>query len=45
MACLYVDAVEHQADAALVVRGEAGLTSRLATDEELYAHVVIGVMG
>ncbi|MDH6218958.1 putative protein N(5)-glutamine methyltransferase [Streptomyces pseudovenezuelae] len=41
--CLLVETSEHQTDAALDAFGEAGLTSRLATDEELYANVVIGV--
>ncbi|MGW1208676.1 putative protein N(5)-glutamine methyltransferase [Streptomyces sp. NPDC002499] len=43
--CLLVETGEHQADAALAAFAGGALTARLATDEELYANVVIGVMG
>ncbi len=41
--CLLTETSERQAEAALRAFADAGLTSRLAVSEELYAHVVIGV--
>lgn len=41
--CLLVETSERQAPAAVEVFAGAGLTTRLAVSEELYAHVVIGV--
>ncbi|MFJ6128175.1 putative protein N(5)-glutamine methyltransferase [Streptomyces griseoviridis] len=41
--CLLVETSEHQAAAAQAVFSAAGLAVRLATDEERYAHVVLGV--
>ncbi|OSZ56871.1 SAM-dependent methyltransferase [Streptomyces pharetrae CZA14] len=41
--CLLTETSERQAPAALEAFTEAGLTSRLAVSEELYAQVVIGV--
>jgi release factor glutamine methyltransferase len=41
--CLLTETSERQAPAALEAFPEAGLTSRLAVSEELYAQVVIGV--
>ncbi|MYR59941.1 putative protein N(5)-glutamine methyltransferase, partial [Streptomyces sp. SID625] len=40
--CLLVETSERQAPAALTAFTAAGLTPRLATSEELYAHVVVG---
>ncbi|MEU0059792.1 putative protein N(5)-glutamine methyltransferase [Streptomyces sp. NPDC006334] len=40
--CLLVETSERQAPAAVEVFTRCGLTARLALDEELYAHVVIG---
>ncbi|MEU9986867.1 putative protein N(5)-glutamine methyltransferase [Streptomyces sp. NPDC048045] len=41
--CLLTETSERQAPAALRAFTDAGLTTRLAVSEELYAHVVIGV--
>ncbi|MER6426530.1 putative protein N(5)-glutamine methyltransferase [Streptomyces sp900105245] len=41
--CLLTETGEHQAAAAGEVLTRAGLTTRLAVSEELYAHVLIGV--
>ncbi|MEV7687027.1 putative protein N(5)-glutamine methyltransferase [Streptomyces bungoensis] len=41
--CLLTETSERQADAAVAAFAAAGLTTRLAVSEELYAHVVIGV--
>ncbi|MEU0005632.1 putative protein N(5)-glutamine methyltransferase [Streptomyces sp. NPDC006314] len=41
--CLLTETSEHQAAAAVEALAEAGLTTRLAVSEELYAHAVIGV--
>ncbi|MDO0929087.1 putative protein N(5)-glutamine methyltransferase [Streptomyces sp. TG1A-8] len=41
--CLLAETSERQAGAARQVFADAGLTTRLAVSEELYAHVVIGV--
>ncbi|MFF4016197.1 putative protein N(5)-glutamine methyltransferase [Streptomyces sp. NPDC001843] len=41
--CLLVETSEHQSPAAVDAFARAGLTTRLAVSEELYAHVVIGV--
>ncbi|MEU7405804.1 MULTISPECIES: putative protein N(5)-glutamine methyltransferase [Streptomyces] len=43
--CLLVETSERQAPAAVAAFTRAGLTTRLAVCEELYAHVVIGVRG
>ncbi|WP_399881732.1 putative protein N(5)-glutamine methyltransferase [Streptomyces sp. BBFR51] len=43
--CLLVETSERQAPAAVDAFRRAGLTTRLAVCEELYAHVVIGVGG
>ncbi|EYT78705.1 SAM-dependent methyltransferase [Streptomyces sp. Tu 6176] len=40
--CLLVETSERQVPAALAAFTTAGLTPRLATSEELYAHVVVG---
>jgi release factor glutamine methyltransferase len=42
--CLLSETSERQAPAAVEAFTEAGLTTRLAVSEELYAHVVIGVL-
>ncbi|ANP52885.1 putative protein N(5)-glutamine methyltransferase [Streptomyces griseochromogenes] len=41
--CLLTETGEHQARAAVQAFADAGLTTRLAVPEELFAHVVIGV--
>ncbi|MER6459125.1 putative protein N(5)-glutamine methyltransferase [Streptomyces sp. NPDC001288] len=43
--CVLVETSERQADAAVRAFAAAGLTARLAVSEELYANVVIGVLG
>ncbi|MBQ0910307.1 putative protein N(5)-glutamine methyltransferase [Streptomyces sp. RM99] len=43
--CLLAETSERQAPAAVDVFARAGLVTRLAVCEELYAHVVIGVRG
>ncbi|MEU1007520.1 putative protein N(5)-glutamine methyltransferase [Streptomyces sp. NPDC005890] len=42
--CLLTETSERQAPAAVQAFADAGLTPRLAVDEDLYAHVVIGVL-
>ncbi|WP_030339711.1 putative protein N(5)-glutamine methyltransferase [Streptomyces sp. NRRL S-1022] len=42
--CLLTETSERQAPAAAQAFADAGLTPRLAVDEDLYAHVVIGVL-
>ncbi|MEU6593983.1 putative protein N(5)-glutamine methyltransferase [Streptomyces sp. NPDC046881] len=42
--CLLTETSEHQAPAAVQAFDDAGLTPRLAVDEDRYAHVVIGVL-
>ncbi|GGS61232.1 putative protein N(5)-glutamine methyltransferase [Streptomyces cinerochromogenes] len=42
--CLLTETSERQAPAALRAFADAGLTPRLAVDEDRYAHVVIGVL-
>ncbi|MFD8200201.1 putative protein N(5)-glutamine methyltransferase, partial [Streptomyces sp. NPDC059701] len=41
--CLLVETSERQAQAAVEAFTRAGLTTRLAVSDELYAHVVVGV--
>ncbi|MEW2298357.1 putative protein N(5)-glutamine methyltransferase [Streptomyces sp. NPDC006655] len=43
--CVLVETSERQADSAVDTFTRAGLTTRLAVSEELYANVVIGVRG
>ncbi|MFJ9348132.1 putative protein N(5)-glutamine methyltransferase [Streptomyces sp. NPDC101237] len=43
--CVLVETSERQAEAAVRAFTAAGLTARLAVSEELYANVVIGVLG
>ncbi|MGV9757942.1 putative protein N(5)-glutamine methyltransferase [Streptomyces tricolor] len=42
--CLLTETGERQAPAAVQIFRDAGLTARLAVDDDLYAHVVIGVL-
>ncbi|MFG2352387.1 putative protein N(5)-glutamine methyltransferase [Streptomyces sp. NPDC048521] len=42
--CLLTETSERQAETAVEVLTRAGLTTRLAVSEELYAHVLIGVL-